>query len=270
MTVSCSVTPGTVWLRAFASPRSAVDAAIAAQRELRVAGADGDRHRRGRVAGRGLLRYGVQPGCSGDGRRARRQILVADSTACLLSGVELLDLGRAAVARRRESDHGVSSAAPGLRDGVSRPCRRSMRRRGTCGPPAHQLHRPRGRGRRDRSRRCASRRLVTLTGVGGVGKTRLALQVAAQLAAEFPDGVWVFELAPVTDPAAVPDAVASVLGIIQQAGMTRGRVYRQRFGRTASDSWCSTIVNMSWTPSADLIDAILTRSTSVEDPGHQS
>jgi MoxR-like ATPase len=46
-------------------------------------------------------------------------------------------------------------------------------------------------------------RLVTLTGVGGVGKTRLALEVAARLAGGFPDGVWFFELAAVTDPAAV-------------------------------------------------------------------
>ena len=61
-------------------------------------------------------------------------------------------------------------------------------------------------------------RLVTLTGVGGVGKTRLALEVASRLADEFPDGVWVFELAAVTDPAAVPDAVAAVLGITQQPG----------------------------------------------------
>ena len=61
-------------------------------------------------------------------------------------------------------------------------------------------------------------RLVTLTGVGGVGKTRLATEVAARLADEFPDGVWFFELAAVADPAAVPDAVAAVLGIIQQPG----------------------------------------------------
>src|SRR4029079_14421119 len=61
-------------------------------------------------------------------------------------------------------------------------------------------------------------RMVTLTGVGGVGKTRLATEVAAQLADEFPDGVWFFELAAVTDPAAVPDAVAAVLGITQQPG----------------------------------------------------
>ena len=43
-------------------------------------------------------------------------------------------------------------------------------------------------------------------------------EVAAQLADEFPDGVWLFELAAVTDPAAVPDAVAAVLGITQQPG----------------------------------------------------
>ena len=63
-------------------------------------------------------------------------------------------------------------------------------------------------------------RLVTLTGVGGVGKTRLAVEVAGRLVDEFPDGVWFFELAAVTDPAAVPDAVAAVLGITQQPGKT--------------------------------------------------
>jgi hypothetical protein len=52
-------------------------------------------------------------------------------------------------------------------------------------------------------------RLVTLTGVGGVGKTRLALEVASRVANDFPDGVWLIELASVGDPAAVPDAVAA-------------------------------------------------------------
>ena len=51
-----------------------------------------------------------------------------------------------------------------------------------------------------------SNRLVTLTGVGGVGKTRLALEVGAELAGEFPDGVWMVELASVGDPASVPAA----------------------------------------------------------------
>ncbi|HYN32318.1 MAG TPA: NB-ARC domain-containing protein, partial [Ilumatobacteraceae bacterium] len=63
-------------------------------------------------------------------------------------------------------------------------------------------------------------RLVTLTGAGGVGKTRLAVEVAARLADQFLDGVWFFDLAAVTDLEAVPDAVAGVLGIIQQPGKT--------------------------------------------------
>src|SRR6185369_7326528 len=45
-----------------------------------------------------------------------------------------------------------------------------------------------------------ARPLITLTGVGGVGKTRLALEVAAAVTDEFPDGVWLCELAAVTDP----------------------------------------------------------------------
>jgi predicted ATPase len=65
-----------------------------------------------------------------------------------------------------------------------------------------------------------ARRLLTLTGVGGVGKTRLALQVAVELVPDFGDGVWLVELAPVGDPAALPDAVATALGITRQAGLS--------------------------------------------------
>ena len=55
-------------------------------------------------------------------------------------------------------------------------------------------------------------RFVTLTGVGGVGKTRLALQTAATVIPRFPDGVWLVELAKVRDAGAVADAVAAALG----------------------------------------------------------
>ena len=71
---------------------------------------------------------------------------------------------------------------------------------------------------------------MTLTGVGGVGKTRLAMEVAARLADEFPDGVWFFELAAVADPAAVPDAVAAVLGITQQPGKSVSESRGRRVG----------------------------------------
>ena len=90
-------------------------------------------------------------------------------------------------------------------------------------------------------------RLVTLTGVGGVGKTRLALEVAARLADEFPDGVWFFELAAVTDPAAVPDAVAAVLGITQQPGKTVASRWPPRW-RAGSGCWCSTTASTCSTP----------------------
>jgi predicted ATPase len=64
----------------------------------------------------------------------------------------------------------------------------------------------------------ADRRLVTVTGPGGVGKTRLAGEVARRTAARFADGVWVAELAAVREPERVPSAVAALLGIPERPG----------------------------------------------------
>ncbi|MEU2239989.1 LuxR C-terminal-related transcriptional regulator [Streptomyces sp. NPDC018338] len=61
-------------------------------------------------------------------------------------------------------------------------------------------------------------RQVTAVGPGGVGKTRLALAVAAELAGDFGDGVWFVDLAPVTDPGRVGAAVAAALGVGEQPG----------------------------------------------------
>ena len=106
-------------------------------------------------------------------------------------------------------------------------------------------------------------RLVTLTGVGGVGKTRLAVQVAAELAAEFPDGVWLVELAPVGDPAAVPDAVATALGVTPQAGLTvTDSIAQALSGRRlliVLDN-CEHVLDAA----ADLVETILARTTTVK------
>jgi predicted ATPase/class 3 adenylate cyclase len=61
-------------------------------------------------------------------------------------------------------------------------------------------------------------RLLTLTGSGGVGKTRLSLELAAEVLDTFKDGVWFIELAPLADPALIPGLIASTIGLKEQPG----------------------------------------------------
>jgi class 3 adenylate cyclase len=65
----------------------------------------------------------------------------------------------------------------------------------------------------DVKRLLSTTHLLTLTGSGGCGKTRLSLQVAAELLDTFTGGVWFVELAPLSDPATVPSAIATALGV---------------------------------------------------------
>ncbi|HEY1297130.1 MAG TPA: helix-turn-helix domain-containing protein, partial [Chloroflexota bacterium] len=78
----------------------------------------------------------------------------------------------------------------------------------------------------------ASTRLLTLTGVGGCGKTRLALEVGRLLYDRYPDGVWLVDLASITDPRLVPQAVATALNIRESPGhlplVTVSTALRQR------------------------------------------
>jgi predicted ATPase/class 3 adenylate cyclase/DNA-binding CsgD family transcriptional regulator len=99
-------------------------------------------------------------------------------------------------------------------------------------------------------------RLVTLTGAGGVGKTRLAIQVAAQLAGEFGDGVWYVDLAPINDPELVPVTVARALGLPDQPGRstmdTLLRFVRDRQMLVVLDN-CEHLLDAS----AELVVAVL-------------
>jgi predicted ATPase/class 3 adenylate cyclase len=65
-------------------------------------------------------------------------------------------------------------------------------------------------------KRLERNRLVTLTGSGGVGKTRLSIQVASELVGEYPNGVWLVELAPVTDPSLVTQTICTALNVTLQ------------------------------------------------------
>src|SRR5712672_1330728 len=245
---------------AFNSPKSAVDAAVAAQRALELP------VRMGLATGEAELRDGDYFGAVLN--RAARvmaaghggQILVADSTAGLLTGVDLQDLGP-----RRLRDVPIPVGVFQVRSAGLRmefpPLRALDTTPGNLRPATTSLI---GRASEVEAINTAvrSHRLVTLTGVGGVGKTRLAMEVARQLADEFPDGVWVFELAAVTDPASVPDAVAAVLGITQQPGKTVSEsVAAALEGRSrllVFDN-CEHVLAAA----ADLIDAILAHSATV-------
>jgi predicted ATPase/DNA-binding CsgD family transcriptional regulator/transcriptional regulator with XRE-family HTH domain len=73
--------------------------------------------------------------------------------------------------------------------------------------------------------------LVTVSGPGGTGKTRLAVEVARQVAGRFADGAWMVELAPVRDPALVPAVVAAALGVRDQPGVPAAKALAQVLAR---------------------------------------
>lgn len=76
----------------------------------------------------------------------------------------------------------------------------------------------RERQREEIKERLAGSRLLTLIGPGGTGKTRLSIQVGGEQSSVFPDGVWMAELAPITDAALIPQSIAAVFGLRESAG----------------------------------------------------
>ncbi|MEO8752958.1 MAG: tetratricopeptide repeat protein [Casimicrobiaceae bacterium] len=103
-------------------------------------------------------------------------------------------------------------------------------------------------------------RSLTLTGTGGIGKTRLALQAAAEVLDAYRDGVWFVDLAPLLDPALVPSAVAQALGVKEAAGqplpVTLCEYARAKEMLLVLDN-CEHVLGAC----ADLVDALL-RATS--------
>ncbi len=111
------------------------------------------------------------------------------------------------------------------------------------------------------SRLVLAQRIVTLTGTGGVGKTRLSLAVAAAAASEFFDGVWFVELAPVADTAGVARATAAALGVAATVGVDATGLIEYLSGRRlvlVMDN-CEHVLDAA----ADLVDAVVTAAPEV-------
>jgi predicted ATPase/class 3 adenylate cyclase len=144
------------------------------------------------------------------------QVLLSQAVAdrvsgCLPSGSSLRDLGRVRLKDLATPEHVFQLAHPELR--AEFPALRSLE--ATPNNLLQQVSSFIGRDHElaEVKRLLAEARLLTLRGAGGVGKTRLALQVAADVIDEYPDGVWFVDLASIADPVLVPGAVAQTLGV---------------------------------------------------------
>ena len=150
-----------------------------------------------------------------------RQVLISGTTHDLVRDVlpadtELLDLGERRLKDLLRPEHLYQLQAPGL---------------SSTFPPLKTLEASRNNlpvqltsfiGRENEiaeiKQELKNHHLVTLTGPGGTGKTRLSLQVAADLLDQFHHGVWFIELAPLTDPDLIPQTILSAIGITEQSG----------------------------------------------------
>ena len=135
----------------------------------------------------------------------------------------LIDALRLSPERAAELER-AGQPAPRRRQDVSTTAGAAQRRRGSDPAACHnlpvQLTSFVGRERAliELRERLRTTRLLTLTGTGGCGKTRLALQVAANTVDEYPDGVWLVELAGLAEPELVDQSVATVVAVREVAG----------------------------------------------------
>ncbi len=224
---------GDAFQAAFPTAQQALLAAIGAQRGLQAAAWNEPgplRVRMGLHTGEARLAEGRDDNAvSHTLNRAARimsaghgeQILLSSETAELCASylphsVRLKDLGQHALKGLARAEHLYQALAPGLQE--------DFPPLATQGGPEHnlpiQLTGFIGREKEiEQVKELIARHpLVTLTGSGGVGKTRLSLQVAESVLEQFPHGVWYVELAPIADPDLVPQTVAGTLGLREEPG----------------------------------------------------
>jgi predicted ATPase/class 3 adenylate cyclase len=149
------------------------------------------------------------------------QILVSHSARALIGqslpeGISLRDLGEHRLRGIESAERLYQVVGPGLE--ADFPPVRSLDTLPNNLPRQLSSFVGRGREIEDAEARLRDATLLTLTGPGGVGKTRLALEIAAHVVQDFPDGVWLVELAPVSEPGLVPEAIASAVHVKQRPG----------------------------------------------------
>jgi predicted ATPase/class 3 adenylate cyclase len=223
-------TEGDAFFAAFPTAPGAVRAAVEAQRALSsYRWPDGSvvRVRMGIHTGEGVLSGDRYIGL--DVHRAARiaaaghggQVLVSDATRALVEhtlpvGIDLRDLGDHRLKDIEGLEHlhqllieGLPDAFPPIRTLDARLTNLPLERSSFIGRE-HELVAATAVLERAR--------LLTLTGPGGIGKTRLALKIAADQLGRFADGVYLADLSPITDPSLVPAAIARALMVREQPG----------------------------------------------------
>ena len=222
-------TQGDSFFIVFPLAKDAVASAIAAQKAIAAypwPPGVAIRIRMGLHTGEGVLAGDNYAGL--DVHRAARisaaghggQILLSQATRALIDhdapgGIELLDLGPHRLKDLQRPEHIFQVVHP---DMPSRfPPLRSLDALPNNLPVQLTSFIGREQEMNEVKRLLSQARLVTLLGSGGAGKTRLAVQVAADLLEAYPEGVWLVELAPITEPALVAQTVASTLGLREPA-----------------------------------------------------
>jgi predicted ATPase/class 3 adenylate cyclase/Tfp pilus assembly protein PilF len=149
------------------------------------------------------------------------QVLLSQAVVDLLHGllplpVSLRDLGNVRLKDLATPERVYQVLHPALRQDF--PALRSLEATPNNLPQQATSFVGRGKEQHEVVSLLAKSRLLTLTGAGGCGKTRLAMQVAADALDHYPDGVWLVELAPLSDATIVPQSIATVLGLKEEPG----------------------------------------------------
>ncbi len=218
-------TAGDAFYAAFVSPSEAIAAALAAQQALgredfsevggikvRMAVHAGPAESRDNdYFGQGMNRCARLLGIAYGG-----QVLISAAAADMASGglpsqASLLDLGQHRLKDLAGAEQVYQLVAPGL--GTRFPTLRSLDAKVNNLPRPVTSFVPRDTDVAEVKARLAKYRIVTLVGSGGAGKTRLALEVGSELLEDYPDGVWIAELAPLEDTRLVAETVCTTIGV---------------------------------------------------------